>query len=375
MIRLVQVSLALSAAALAIIVIADLRSENKHHFLSGDEATRQALTGGALVLAADSHGAVTETGNGAVRGWRRGESEPIWRDDIDRFDEDVDGQTHERALDAVALCAEFCPAALLEFDGRFSAYGASAALAGQLNSHATNTKPLAMLGASSALVLTDLAPGASNGALAVFTGNSEQRLPAGRPSVAYADATGARVVAGSPDGAAGILSRSERVTEYWRTAAPAIKEDKLQNLCISADGRWVGAVATRTLVMAFGAERPKPVGQSVAGGICRADAGGVTAVVNPAEKPGTIVMIRFDHEGRRIWRRAMGAQQLLSPTGSPLVVTKNAHEIVTVVDAVSGRLRLRRRIPGRPLVAADGSIVVARRDGRPRWIDLSAPAP
>lgn len=367
MLKLVYACLAFSAVAFVVLIVAS--ADRGRAFRGTTAGMARALTEPARVLDADNKGAVVQTGNGRVEGYLRGQEDPIWSVEFERFpDIDDDGWSAEPP-NAAAWCAGACPASIVSVDGRYNARGgASEALAAKLNGGASGPAELLdVLDTSSALAnLPGEDPQSSQ--LAFISGSTAERLPIENPSVAIANKSGTRVIAGTGLGNVGRLTRAIRAGGKWRTAAPPIEEPNLANMCLSSDGRWVGAVSRRVLLMPFVSDTAFGAGNPVSSGLCRADASGYTTAVNPLDRPSFVAASRYAHDGRRIWARTFGAVRLLSPTGSPRVVVQDNIQNVTAVDAVSGKVVLQRQLSTRPFVGADGAIVTASRAGTPLWI-------
>lgn len=368
MLKLVYGCLAFSAIAFTALLIA--ASSQGPAFRGTTESMAIALSSGATVLDADARGAITQTGNGTVSGYIRGDDGPAWSIDFKRFTDDpgasVDGLAPRNAQ---AWCSGRCPAAIVEFAGTYRAAGGGPqALASQLSGYGSSAALLSLMPGGKALVNQ---PAGAGGKLKILTGGRVEMLPAESPSVAIASANGYRVIAGADRGGTGVLTRSIRTGGNWATANPDLAEPGLQNICISPDGRWVGAVSNRLLLMPFIGPAQTVAGNPVQGGICRADQSGFTFAVNPQLRPNHVAAVRFTHDGRRIWARSFGAQRLISPTGSPLIVTWGRDDSVSVVDAVSGKALAKTPLPQEPFVGRDGSIVIASRGGFPTWIKVA----
>lgn len=364
MLKLVYVCLGFSAVALAALLIAS--STDDATFRGTTDVMMRDLQNPATVLDADLRGAVTQTANGTVAGYLRGEDSPAWSIDFKRYA--GAGPGHLEPRDAVAKCAGTCPAAITAFEGRYRARGgASSALAAQLNAYGANLELLELLAGGRALAAQPVGAAAK---LKLLSGARVEVLPATAPSVAKASSTGYRVIAGAGRAGTGVLTRSIRSGGRWVAGAPDLEEPGLQNICISADGRWVGAVSHRLLLMPFIGDAQNVAGNPVTGGICRADSAGFTFAVNPARAPGHVAAVRFTHDGRRLWARTFGSQHLLSPSGSPLIVVSDRQWNISVVDSISGKALLHSSLPQEPFVGDDGAIVIADRAGRPNWVKV-----
>lgn len=370
MLRLVYGCLAISAAALLALVIAS--SGEDASFAGTTKPMFEALTDDAKVLAADRNGAVTQTGNGRIAGHRRGTRGAVWTLKFNPFAEADRDPWGGDAIQAVAWCAGGCPAAIVTTGAGFSAQaGADPALAKSLAARSstpgTALQVIAVTARDTAYGFIDSGP-AHPAPLLEFKGTRIRELPVDSPSTVMTDDRGTRLAAGSPKGESGALARLQRSAGRWAEAAPSFEEPLLRNLCISRDGRWLGAVSARILMMGFSGGEPIASGDSVASGTCTADSGGFTAVVNPSARPGVVAVVRYTHDGRRIWARTLGAQKLLSPAGSPLIVTQTRGGELTALDAVSGRRWMHQSVSGEPYVSRDGAIVTTGRNGEPVWL-------
>lgn len=366
MLRLVKSALAFSAVALIVLIVGAKLQDHGYH--GATPAMAEALTDDALVLAADRHGAVTQTGNGVVSGWRRGQQTPLWRMQFKPFDA-VGAEFWSFEPDhAEAWCAGQCPAALVAVGGETSAHGGAApALATTLR------EILEHRGSVFALPQRDtlLASRPPDGLVLIEDTRSEELGVTGS-STAAADSDLRRVISGAPEGTTGVLARLQQTRGGWRRALPDVREELLGNICISADGRLVGTVSTRIKLFSFDGPG-RALGPALKGGTCRTDAEGITAVVNPLAAPQTVVALRFDKQGRELWRHDFGARRLISPGSSPLIVVTTPQNFVSVRDAASGRLLFERALGSTPTVTGDGALVSADRSGEPRWLTADGP--
>lgn len=373
MLKLVYSCLALSAVALVVLIVSAAKQPETRH--DDYQELTNALVQTADVLAADRTGAITQTGNGVVSGYRRGSIDPVWTVRFDRFTSEGDPPAIV-SNEASARCAGDCPSALVATGSRLEAYGgASRALTGQLAKQGVTAEALRdVIDRERAVAL--VAPVDATGArrLSEISPRGQLQMspttPEIAPSAVYTDAAGTRAISGADDRGTGILERLVRSGGQWREAAPSLRIPSLQNLCISDDGRWVGAVGRRFWLMSIDDPNPIVTGNPVPRGNCRADSRGFTFVVNRGDQRGTISAVRLTHDGRRIWAQSFGRQQLISPPGSPLIVVHAQDNTLTAVDAATGVERLKRRVDEPAFVAADGAIVTANRKGQPSWVTL-----
>lgn len=365
MLKLVYACLALSALALALLIGTSLKQKN--YFRGTTAEMMRTLEDDAQVLAADKLGAVTQTGNGIVAGYRRGQSKPLWEFRFTRFP-DVRGQSgwSQTGENAIVWCAAACPSAFVQLAGATRAQGrASTEVARSLNRD--RARILKVFGPDE--VLAD-----ASGELTWYFGAKSDPIGVSAPSVVEASADSRRVIVGGVGGGGAALHRLERTGDGWRSAAPELEEANLRNICISADGRRIGGVSNRTFYLGFTGREAQSVGGEVVGGRCRVSGRGLTTIVNPQVQPQDIEVNHFDFNGKRRWTRQLSRLRLISPTGSPLVVARTPNNELTVIDASTGE---QLASPSRrshimsttfPHVGADGSIVVADRHGRPEWI-------
>ncbi|MFT4049833.1 MAG: hypothetical protein QM648_08345 [Solirubrobacterales bacterium] len=367
MLKLVYACLAVSFIALVVLIVS--ASDGGHAFRGTTKPMYDTLTSSAEILAADKNGAITQTGNGLVAGYRRGGTSAAWTFKFDPFANADEMSWNDAVPTADSWCAGACPSAIVGFGARYSAHGgASAALANTLSAQNTGLlQPLVFTSANAGFARLGGVRNASS-TLVQIKDSVVTTLPVEAPSVVVADKSGARIASGSPNDQGGELDRLELADGKWTSAAPSLAESGLRNICISSDGRWVGAISHRALLMAFADTNPIVAGNPAAGGICTADSGGFTVVVNPADHPNFVAAARYTHDGRRIWARTFGAQRLLSPTGSPLIVTATTDGHVTAIDSVTGKVELQQRFSGPAFVTADGSIVTTGREGKPVWL-------
>jgi hypothetical protein len=376
MFKFAVICLTVSALALATLIIA--AAGQRSYFRGTTPEMLEAYSTPAQVLAADADGAITQTGNGVVAGYSRGETKPSWQFKFTRFPLEL-MDDFDNPDDAQAWCAGRCPSALVLLRGHYSKRGAGTGalaetLAKSLTALGSGYRLLDLIDARRALVgpVSGADRTSSRASLMLVNGSRTERLPTPSPSAAYASSNGFRVVAGSADGNTGTLTRAIRAGGRWRPVGSSIVEPNLENLCISADGRWVGAISRRIQLLPFLGGEAALAGNPLSGGVCRADSRGYTVVVNPAASPGQIGAVRMTHDGRRIWARSFGTRRLISPGPSPLIVTESTRpqRTIVAVDATTGQERLRRGISTTPKVGEDGAIVVADRTGQPIWITL-----
>jgi hypothetical protein len=331
-----------------------------------------AIANGATVLAADRDGAITQTGNGRVSGYRRQTGEQVWSTKYKRFEEGPSNPFGAGANDAAAWCTSACPAALLEFKSEFNAFGgASQWLATELNYAPPEPKDLfAVTETDTAFVRATSEQLGKKLLQVIAPGKPTKPLGNLTPSALQPAQPKRRAVAGAAKGAVGVITQLELTDGLWQRTGRPISQNLLKNICMSDDEQWIGAVGVRVSRFAFGAQPGAEVGPAMTGATCTVDDSGITAIYAPKAIPNTLAAARYSASGRRIWLHDFGAQRLLSPAGAPIVVTQAADGNVTAIDAVSGRNVYRGKIAGVPFVGRDGSIVTANREGEPHWVLL-----
>lgn len=375
MLKLVYGCLAFSLIAGVIIFV--LAVEQGRSFRGMTKTMGDAISQGATILDADRNGAVTQTGNGRVKGYGR-DGNSRWETKVDRFAEGPSNPFGAGSNDASAWCNETCPAAIVEFEGDFNAFGgADQELAKALEYN--NAKPEDVLGFAGAqtVFLRKLVEGLEQPRLVVSqVGKSDAVLGVINPSEIQPDRARERVVSGSAAGKIGSLNQIVRGGGVWRIDGRSISEAGLKNVCVSDDDAWVGAVTTRISRFASGATPRRSFGPPITTGTCTVDQQGITAIYTTVADPNRLQAARYSASGRRVWLHDFGAKRLLSPAGSPEVVAQAADGTVTALDAVTGRTTFNRAVVGQPFVGNDGSIVMANRQGEPEWLHVGkAPTP
>lgn len=364
MLKLVYGCLAFSAISLAFLIVVGVKQGDP--FRGTTKAMSDAITQNAQVLAADASGAVTQSGNGHITGYRFGDTR-VWGDSFNPFEEGPANPHGAGSIDALANCAGACPSAITELLGTFSARGgASGELAATLTA-------LGRDGAS-LLRVVDRAGAFAGGAdpntpapLRSIDRGSSMTLPITNPSVVEVSSDRRRALVGSAAGRRGAITRLEMRGRRWSTRGPAIIQRGLMNSCISGDGRWIGMVAGRASRRSFDGGARVTAGPRIATGMCSVDALGMTLSFTTVGRTD-LVAARYDADGREVWRHTLGAMRLLSGSGSPHVVAQSSDGNVVALDAVSGRELFSHSVDGEPFVATDGSIVTADRSGRPTWL-------
>lgn len=369
MLKLVYGCLAFSLISGVLIFV--LAVEQGRSFRGMTKTMGDAISQGATVLDADRTGAITQTGNGRVSGFGR-DGNARWETKVDRFAEGPSNPFGAGSNDATAWCNQQCPAALVEFEGQFNAFGgADPKLAQALE--AGNARPEDVLGfaGGESVFLRRLTEGFADPRLVVTeVGKSEAVLGVINPSEIQPDRARDRVVSGSATGKVGSLNQIVRSGGVWRVVGRAVSESGLKNVCVSDDDAWVGAVTTRISRFAMGAKPRSSFGPPITTGTCTVDQQGITAIYTSVADPNRLQAARYSASGRRLWRYDFGAKRLLSPAGSPDVVAQAADGTVTALDAVSGRAVFNRVVAGQPFVGNDGSIVTANRQGEPEWLHV-----
>lgn len=369
MLKLVYGCLAFSLIAGAIIFA--LAIEQGRGFGGMTKTMGDAIVQGATILDADRNGAITQTGNGRLKGYVR-DGSVRWESKVDRFAEGPNNPFGAGSNDASAWCIQSCPAAIVEFEGDLSAFGgADPKLAESLGEH--DAKPDDILGFAGAktVFLRKLVEGfAQPRLIAIEVGKPDAVLGVVNPSEIQPDRARDRVVSGSATGKLGTLNQIVRSGGIWRVAGRSISEAGLKNICVSDDDAWIGAVTTRISRFASGATPRRTFGPPIMTGTCTVDQQGITALYTAVADPNRLQAARYAPSGRRLWLHDFGAKRLLSPAGSPDVVAQAVDGTLTAIDAITGRTIVERQVVGQPFVGNDGSIVVADRQGAPEWLHV-----
>lgn len=366
MLKLVYGCLAFSVVALVIIFVS--AAGDGQPFRGMTKSMADAVSQGATILAADRNGAVSQTGNGRIAGYKRGSDERVWSESFSRFEEGPENPYGAGSIDATASCAIECPSAIVELLGEFTAYGnASPSLAGALTSLRQGAEGLLAVPTRENAFVRASVSEADAPQLLWVDGGDATGASVTNPSAVEVDAAAEHAVAGAVKGERGALSRLTRRGNKWSLAGKSLFEAGLKNACISADGDWVGSVGARIHRFAFDAASDNVLGPEVATGTCTVDAEGITVPFTTAADPG-LQVTRFSEDEKPVWSRRLGAQRLLSKGGSPYVVSQSADGNVTVLDAVTGKELLTRAVVGAPFVGRDGSVVIADREGQPEWL-------
>ncbi|MBJ7355132.1 MAG: hypothetical protein JHC98_09920 [Thermoleophilaceae bacterium] len=367
MLKLVYGCLAFSLVACIFLFVAAARSGDGFHGMT--KSMGDALNSGATVLDADRDGAITQTGNGKVAGYRRSGDE-TWSTKFDRFKETPSNPYGAGANDATAWCMTACPTALVGFESGYSAFGGvSERFVDELNKLSPKSEDvMALTGRDTAFLRVSPPTNATPQLYVLESSGRFTLLGVLNPSEVQPVQPRDRAVVGSARGKVGVLGQVALRAGRWQATDRSITEVGLKNVCVSDDERWIGAVGTRISRTAFGSASGAAFGPPVTSGTCTVDENGTTAIFTPRSAPETVVAARYSAGGRTIWRHDFGAQRLLSPAGSPIVVTQAADGNVTAIDALTGRNTYSGKLVGVPFVCEDGSIVTADRQGHPHWV-------
>lgn len=374
MLKLVYGCLAFSLIAGVLIFV--LAAEQGRSFGGMTKAMGDAITQGATILDADRSGAITQTGNGRLKGYVR-DGSARWESEVDRFAEGPSNPFGAGSIDASAWCNQSCPAAIVEFEGVFTAFGgADPGLAENLADH--DAKPddiLGFAGATTVFLRKPIEGFEQPRLVASEAGKPDAVLDIINPSEIQPDRARDRVVSGSATGNIGRLNQIVRSGGIWRVAGRSISEAGLKNICVSEDDAWIGAVTTRISRFASGANPRSSFGPPITTGTCTVDQQGITAIYTSVADPNKLQAARYSANGRRLWLHDFGVKRLLSPAGSPIVAAQAAEGTVAAIDASTGRTVFERAVIGQPFVGNDGSIVIANRQGEPEWLHVGkAPA-
>lgn len=369
MLKLVYGCLAFSLIAGVLIFV--LAVEQGRGFRGMTKTMGDAITQGATILDADRTGAITQTGNGRLTGYAR-EGDSKWQSKVDRFAEGPNNPFGAGSNDASAWCNQACPAAVVEFEGDFTAFGgADSKLADSLGDHEAKPEDILGFAGDKTVFLRKLVEGFAQPRLvAIEIGKPDAVLGVINPSEIQPDRARDSVISGSATGKIGSLNQIVRSGGIWRVAGRSISEAGLKNVCVSDDDAWIGAVTTRVSRFASGANPRASFGPPITTGTCTVDRQGITAIYTSVAEPSRLQASRYSASGRRVWLHNFGAQRLLSPAGSPAVVAQAADGTVTALDAITGRTVFTREVLGQPFVGNDGSIVTANRQGQPEWLHV-----
>jgi hypothetical protein len=367
MLKLVYGCLAFSLIAGAIIFVSAAGQGNG--FRGMTKSMGDAISQNAAVLDADRNGAVTQTGNGRITGYKR-DLTKAWSTEFDPFEEGPNNPYGAGTIKAFAWCTEGCPNAILDINRKFTSHGsAGEGLASTMTSLGLNEKSVLSIYALNAAFVATNSADQDQTELRYVVHQDSSVLPISNPSTVSVDdpAMATHAIVGSARGRTGFLTRMTK-GETWEIKAPRIRETDLKNACISADGGSIGLVSTRVKRSDFFDSPGDAIGPKLASGACTVDANGITAMYTPAKNPSSLEAARYSNDGRRLWHRTFGAQRLLSRSGWRDVVTQAPNGKVTAIDSVSGRTVFAKQVTGVPFAAEDGSIVTAGRDGEPRWL-------
>jgi hypothetical protein len=380
MIKFVYVCLAFFGAGV-IFLIASSRNEDTG--LQGmSHAMVVAVQSGATVLDADRYGAVTQSGDGVVRGWTRG-GKQLWSRSFDRFAAGPQNPYGAGAIDASASCVGSCPTAVVGVGGSYDGHGSAGAatLAASLSTlpQVAQSKVLATTAPASAVVSVVPGVGATPELVAV-DGRIHRRVPSPNPRIAHRflpvtnpkiaqfDIRGDRMIVGSaPTAQSARLDSFETGGRGWVPVGTPYEAQALSNACFASGGALTATVSSYVHLFRFGAPPGVQIGPPIASGTCTIAGGGIT-VVYTAPGSGSVLVARYSARGLRIWIRNLGVRTLLSHAGSPTIAVQGNNGELTAIDAVSGKTVLRRVVAGQPYVARDGSILTADRKGRPAWL-------
>jgi hypothetical protein len=371
MLKLVYGCLAVSLIACIFLFVA--ASGNQDGFHGTTKVMSDALVQGATVLDADAHGAVTQTGNGRIRGYVRGGGEQ-WSTSFDPFEEGPTNPYGAGQIEAHAWCTGSCPNAITQIDGAFTDHGnAGARLAAKLTSmQLTDKSILALTLPNVALVTTGTPP---NQKLLSVLNDSVTDVGVANPSVATVDRNYDHAIVGSARGNVGFLTRlTWESGKEWKILEPRLREVGLRNSCLSDNGISAGMVANRVRQFEFFKQPGHSLGPAVGSGTCSIDNEGVTAIYTQLTNTAQLESARYSTTGKRVWlHKFAGGERLISGSSSAYVVVQGQGGLVTALDSVTGRIAFQKHINGVPFVARDGSIVTANRKGEPQWLFAGKP--
>lgn len=370
MLKLVYGCLAFSVVALVVLFVS--AGGRQHYFHGSTKAMNDAIVNPAAVLAADKHGAVTQTGNGRITGYIRsgdGSSsvEQSWSESFDRFAEGPDNPYGAGSIDAHAWCGGTCPNAIVNIRGLYSVHPAKdAGLASALNDLALKPDLLLQLTTLSEAFVSVAPEGSATPRLTEINGRKPTSLPVLAPSAIQS--AHSRMVVGSAIAGTGKITTLARESGSWRVTGGSFTESSLKNACISGDGEWVGTVSDRVSMRRFSGGPAYVVGPPVSSGTCTVSADGITALYTTVADPNILEAARWAPGGRQLWRQQIGAFKPLSQASSPTLVAFAPDGTLRVVDAVSGKRQPDQHLAHEPFVGTDGSVVTTKRDGTPHWL-------
>ncbi|MGH2958344.1 MAG: hypothetical protein ACRDKE_01975 [Solirubrobacterales bacterium] len=367
MLKLVYGCLAFSLVAGVIIFVAAAGQD--HGFRGMTKSMGDAITQDAKVLDADRYGAITQTGNGHVAGFTR-DGDKKWSVDFDRFAESPANPYGAGAEDALAWCiddASSCPGGILRIGARYeSVGGASPELAAALNSKPQDQAGLLAVPQSDQAFVRVTEEGSGNAVLALL-GEQATTFPITDPKVVQPRVESSSALVGSGGEKIGEVSWLKREGSTWRKARGTITEPGLQNAC-SSDSE-IATVSTRVRIFDSIDAEGKTIGERVSGGVCTFTYNlTVTVVFNSAASPESVQVANYKRDGTLNWKKDLGAQKLLSSSGSPYVVAQKADGTLTVYSVFDGRILMTKQLTSVPFVGPDGSVVSAGRDGDPIWL-------
>jgi hypothetical protein len=345
-------------------------------FYGMTKSMNDAIVQDGAVLAADRNGAITQTGNGRITGYGR-DLKQLWSTTFDPFEEGPNNPYGAGTIKAFAWCTMGCPNAILDINREFTDRGnAGAGLAATLTSlDLDDDSVLAVDGLNAALVVppskTDTPP-----ALRAILDTKSSEIPIANPTTVAINARqpSSNAIVGSARGRSGYLTRMTwEDGKSWEIHSPRIREIDLKNACISADGGSIGLVNNRVKQANFFGAPGAALGPEISSGTCTVDANGITAAYTPATNPGSLEAARYAADGKRVWHHTFGAQRLLSKSGWRLLVAQSRQNVVTAIDAITGRTVFEQPAGAKPFAAQDGSIVTAGRDGKPHWLLVGKP--
>lgn len=369
MLKLVYGCLAISLVALAALMM--ISSGGSKHYHGVTSSMIDAVTEGALVLDADAHGAVTQTGNGRLSGWTR-DGRRIWSMRFTRFPAEAQRSFASPAKDAVADCAGDCPAAIVRLGDDSRAFGgAGIGLAETFSALSPRSSDVLTVPTHDRAWLRTGDGDRTRPGLLSIVARQTQVLPLTSPQVVLEAVSGRRALVATASGRVGTIHRLVRRGEKWQRAGATISERGMQNVCFSSDGRYFATISDKIEIRRWDGRVLGRSAKPVNGGVCTIGPGGVSAVSNPQAEPGTLRLSRWTLRGEPRWSHSLGARRLLSRGGSRFAVTHAPGDVLKIWDMFSGAVVTERRVPQPPLVGADGSTVVATRDGTPIW--LAAP--
>ena len=373
MTRFIKGCIAFSLIALVVVIVLAI-NEDEPSFVRYNYVN-ESINQGALVLAVDSQGAITQTATGVVRGYKLN-GEAVWEQSFTRFDSATNAVRSARAQ-----CTTACPSAFLTLPERTIGVGGA---------DPTGSLARALAGGESQLVQTidddslfvNRNESSTTGLFTMFASSpgAPTQVSTGLRGAAYVGLSGDRKVAvaglaGDDSAGAGLrLRQLKRSGASWRASGDSLALSKNANACISPRGNYTGIVDDQLRIVGEFDGSSRSVGPKVESGTCTiGDDGAVTLIHNPRGDTQTIVATRFSSSGKQRWSREHRGARLVSKAGALFYAVRDQTGRLSVFDAASGKPLLNDPLVGVPpggggLGIGLDAIVRADRKGQPTWL-------